>query len=272
MMYSIPWTIVTLSFYLSSLFTVHPPLLKENWEKEKKQTLKVLAYNIHHANPPSRPGFIDIPAIARVISESGAELVALQEVDVYTERSGKDLHQAKALAEETGMHYYFFKSIDHQGGEYGNAILSKYPIEESKGYPLPFEEGTEPRAVIVVTVTLPSGERIKFASTHLDFSSDSIARMQAEKITEIFEDEALPVILAGDFNTTPDSETINHLDQHFTRTCREDCPPTIPVVNPHRVIDFIMFSPKNHFEVGTHKTINETYASDHLPVYAELLW
>jgi endonuclease/exonuclease/phosphatase family metal-dependent hydrolase len=246
------------------------PVQSHEETEGEKHTLKVLAYNIHHANPPSRPGFIDIPAIARVITESGAELVALQEVDVHTERSGKDLHQAKALAEETGMHYYFFKSIDHQGGEYGNAILSKYPIEESKGYPLPYEEGTEPRAVIVVTVSLPSGERIRFASTHLDFSSDSNALMQARKITEIFEDEQLPVIMAGDFNTTPDSETINHLDQHFTRTCRADCPPTIPVVNPRRTIDFIMFSPKDYFQVKTHHTIEETYASDHLPVYAEL--
>ena len=46
-----------------------------------KNQLTVLSYNIHHANPPSKPDFIDLPAIARVIKESGADVVALQEVD-----------------------------------------------------------------------------------------------------------------------------------------------------------------------------------------------
>ncbi|MEX2564584.1 MAG: endonuclease/exonuclease/phosphatase family protein [Cyclobacteriaceae bacterium] len=234
--------------------------------------LKVLAYNIHHANPPSKPDVIDIEAIASVILESEAELVALQEVDVRTERSGKDLHQAAKLAELTGMHYYFSKSIDYQGGEYGNAILSKYPIENSEVLPLPAEEGTEPRMLLVAEVNLPNGETIKFASTHLDYTSKTIAHKQAEAITSFFEKERLPVVMGGDFNSVPGSDAINHLDGFFKRSCQEDCPPTIPVINPNREIDFIMFSPKDHFRVITHRTIGETYASDHLPLMAEMSW
>src|SRR5690554_4405995 len=83
------------------------------------QSLKVLSYNIHHANPPSKPDFIDLPAIAKVINESDADLVALQEVDVNTIRSGKGINQTEELGRLTNRHYFFVKGIDYQGGEYG---------------------------------------------------------------------------------------------------------------------------------------------------------
>src|SRR5690606_1629000 len=118
--------------------------------------IKILSYNIHHANPPSKPDLIDLEAIAKVIMESGADLVAVQEVDVYTERSGKESHQAEELARLTDMFYFFSKGIDYQGGEYGTAILSKYPISDMQRHELPNLEGvnSEPRTLAVVTVTI----------------------------------------------------------------------------------------------------------------------
>src|SRR5690554_689659 len=235
------------------------------------EKINILSYNIHHANPPSRPDHIDLAAIAKVILDSEADIVGLQEVDVYTERSGSDLHQAKDLAELTGMYFYFSKAIPYQGGAYGTAILSKYPLSDTLTYHLPAEEGTEPRTLSVATVELGNGQEIKFANTHLDYTSASNALSQAKTITDIFAEEQLPIILTGDFNATPDSETINHLDGHFTRTCRQVCAPTIPVNNPTRAIDFIMFKSQSSFVVSDHRVINETYASDHLPVSASLL-
>lgn len=73
-------------------------------------TINVMTYNIHHCNPPSEPDRMDVGAIARIIREQDPDLVALQEVDVKTSRSGKELDQAKRLAELTNMHYYFKKS------------------------------------------------------------------------------------------------------------------------------------------------------------------
>lgn len=248
-----------------SIFGYSTPVFGQN-------EVKVLAYNIHHANPPSIPDSIDLPAIAKVIKNSGADLVALQEVDVYTERSGPELHQAKILAEMTGMYYYFEKSISFQGGEYGNAILSRFPIDEKEKLQLSSAENTEPRSMLVVQVTLPEGEKLKFASTHLDFSSNTNAANQAKDITAYFEKETLPVILAGDFNAVIGSEAINQLDRHFTRTCQQDCPPTIPVINPKKAIDFIFYRPENEIAVEDHRVIPETYASDHLPVGATLVW
>ncbi|MDR7128129.1 endonuclease/exonuclease/phosphatase family metal-dependent hydrolase [Algoriphagus sp. 4150] len=246
--------------------------LQPDPEKPKGRAIKVLSYNIHHSNPPSRPDFIDLEAIAKVIKESKAEIVGLQEVDVFTSRSGSDLHMAKSLAEMTEMPYFYFsKGIDYEGGEYGTAILSKYPLTDTKTILLPAEEGTEQRTISVATVNLEKGLRYQFANTHLDFSSERNALSQAEMIVQYFAEETMPVILVGDFNSTPDSAPISTLDGSFTRTCRNDCAPTIPVINPKKTIDFIMYRRSGDFTVRNHRVIKESYASDHLPVLAELI-
>jgi len=238
---------------------------------DKGKPFKVLCYNIHHANPPSKPGYIDLPAIARVIKESGADLVALQEVDVNTDRSGKGIHQARELAKLTGMYSFFVKTIDHGGGDYGIAILSKFPILDSASYKLPMKEGAggEPRGVAAITVKLPGGKKILFASTHLDLKPANKLLHSAE-LNRIFKNQRHPVILAGDFNSLPDSEVIKELDSQFTRTCTESCGFTIPEVKPNRTIDYIMFSKTAKIDVLSHQVIAEPYASDHLPVLSEL--
>lgn len=242
---------------------------QKTYIREDDTTFKVLSYNIHHANPPSVPDKIDLEAIAKVINESGASLVGLQEVDVHTLRSGKSSNQAEELGKMTGMHVYFSKGIDYQGGEYGTAILSKYPILKAERHELPNREGlkAEPRTLAVVTVEV-EGERIKFANTHLDYTNAENNLLQVNKILDIFEGEQLPVILVGDFNALPESPSIQLLDQHFTRSCTENCGFTIPQVHPNRTIDFIMASKEAPFEVTAHEVINEPYASDHLPVLA----
>lgn len=235
-----------------------------------KGVLKVMTYNIHHANPPSEQVKIDMEAIARVINQEKPDLVALQEVDVYTERSGKKLDQARELGRLTGMKSFFMKALDYQGGEYGIAVLSKHPIVDSAGYLLPRDPavGGEDRAVASITVQLPGNKKVIFASTHLDLK-ESNRLSQAKALTGHFENSNIPMILAGDFNALVGSPVINWFDQHLTRTCSTDCAPTIPVVNPNRTIDFIMYKPENSFKVLKTRVIDEQYASDHLPVVAE---
>ena len=237
---------------------------------QKDRNVKVMAYNIHHANPPSKPDYIDLEAIAKVILAADPDLVALQEVDANTKRSGIDQNQAKELGILTGMNYYFEPSIPFQGGGYGNAILSKFPIEKKAFYSLSAAEGTEPRAVLTVQVTLPGKQKVKFASTHLDYSVGSNTAQQAKDVIDYFKKEKLPVILAGDFNAVVDSDAIKTMDSSFERTCTENCPPTIPVIKPKKAIDFIYFKSKKDFTVKHHEVISETYASDHLPVFTIL--
>jgi endonuclease/exonuclease/phosphatase family metal-dependent hydrolase len=248
----------------------HQALIDKD-ETQELKTLRVLCYNIHHANPPSKPDDLDLDAIARVINKEKPDIVALQEVDVNTNRSGK-INQAKLLAEKTGMKAYFFaKAINYGGGEYGVAILSKYEILGSQNYPLP-DNGTnnpEPRVLATARIRTPSGFEFMFGNTHLEVREEENRLMQMEEIGIIANSTSLPFIIAGDFNAIPQSKTINKLDYLFERTC-EPCAPTIPQINPTRAIDFIAFRPTETFKVIEHRVIQETYASDHLPVFVVL--
>jgi endonuclease/exonuclease/phosphatase family metal-dependent hydrolase len=234
--------------------------------------LKVLSYNIHHCNPPSAGTTIDVDTIAGVIRKLNPDVVALQEVDVHTNRSGNTVNQAQVLGEKTGMNAYFFKAINHDGGEYGVAILSKIAVSDFKRYPLPTvaESKGEPRILATVTLKGANGKDILFACTHLDAQSNPQNRLlQVREITAILKNNPLPVIIAGDLNAATGSEVINIFDESFTRTCT-DCAFTIPVLKPNKTIDFIGYTPASKFEVIDHEVVKETYASDHLPVNVKL--
>lgn len=235
----------------------------------KKQRFKVMTYNIHHCNPPSAGDKIDVEAIAKVINAEKPDFVALQEVDVNTERSGKGKNQAQQLAKLTGMQFYFSKAIDHQGGDYGVAVLTRFPIVDSVRYALPIrpELKEEDRTIAAVTVTLPDSRKLIFASTHLGLKEPNRI-LQAETIQQYFGNTELPMILGGDFNATPDSPVIAYFDKYFTRSCSE-CKPTIPVDVPKKTIDFIMHKQGSKLKSTNTKVIDEKYASDHLPVTAE---
>jgi endonuclease/exonuclease/phosphatase family metal-dependent hydrolase len=230
-------------------------------------TLNVLSYNIHHCNPPGAGTLIDVDTIAGVIRKLNPDLVALQEVDVRTKRSG-GVDQAALLGEKTGMKAYFFKAIDHDGGEYGVGILTKLPVSGFKQYKLPTvaESKGEPRILATITIKGRDGKDLIFACTHLDAQSNPQNRLlQIREISTILKENSLPVIIAGDLNAATGSEVINIFDETFTRTCSA-CAYTIPVKNPNKTIDFIGYKPADRFEVEKHEVINETYASDHLPV------
>lgn len=229
--------------------------------------LKVMSYNIHHANPPSKPELIDMEAIALVISKAQPDLVALQEVDVNTKRSG-NIDQANWLADRLKMEVFFAKAIDHDGGKYGVAILSRFPIDKKKIIRLPSQPETkgEPRILATVMVNLPNGKKFRFGCTHLDAQKAETNRlMQAQVLVSEGKTMQMPFIMAGDWNARPNSKTVETIDQAFTRTC-SDCEYTIPVINPKSTIDFISFGKNHPLKVISHQVIPERYASDHLPI------
>ena len=93
--------------------------------RKSPEQLTVLAYNIRHGEGMDNK--IDLQRIADVISKVNPDLVALQEVDKFCKRSGqRDL--ARELGEMLGMQHRFGKFMDYQGGEYGMAVLSRFPI------------------------------------------------------------------------------------------------------------------------------------------------
>lgn len=240
-------------------------------EQTQPMELRVMSYNIHHASPPSTKDSIDIAAIVNAISSQAPDLVALQEVDVNTRRSGTG-NQAEMIAEKLGMYAYFGKAIDFNGGEYGTAILSRFPISDPITYLLPKIEGpgSESRVLATAKVQLPSGQSILFGSTHLDHRGDPASRLlQVTEILKIAEKEQLPMIVAGDLNAKPDSKEMKLLGTKFSLSCT-DCPNTFPADEPDRSIDHIAFYPKGKMEVRAHRVVEEALASDHRPVFTLL--
>lgn len=229
-----------------------------------------MTYNIHHANPPSKPNFIDLDAIAAVINKQKPDIVMLQEVDVNTGRS--KLNEASLLAEKTKMNFYFAKAIDHDGGDYGVAILSRYSLSNGVTHKLPTLAGTDGELRVLATANVTvNGKMITLACTHLDAQrSDTNRVLQINTITEILEKEQNPVILAGDLNARSGNVVINTLDKYFLRSCLQNCAFTIPQDNPTSEIDFIAIRPAAAFAILSHRVIDEKYASDHLPVIATL--
>jgi len=235
-------------------------------------TVKVMTYNVHHCNPPEKQGVIDVAATAAVIKSQNADIVAVQEVDVNTGRSGK-INQAEQLALKAGYKsFYFAKAMDYDGGQYGVLILSKYPLADTKTHMLPKTEGNksgEPRVLATATVALPGGKTIQFGCTHLEAYNNASRLLQIKEINRIAGETSLPFMVAGDFNAHEGSEVINTLDQHFARTCN-NCPATFSEEEETGTIDFIAFSPKNTFGVVSHKVVPDHKTSDHMPVVAEL--
>ncbi|GGG14535.1 endonuclease/exonuclease/phosphatase family protein [Pontibacter amylolyticus] len=230
-----------------------------------------MSYNIRHANPPSKKDVVELESIANVIRKESVDLVALQEVDVGIARSG-NANQAEALAQLLGMHFYFAKAIDFGGGEYGVAILSRYPLTDTRKVPLPeeAEPNAEDRVLALATVQLPGGQRVRFGSTHLDVLSGANRLQQVQTINAIAGSEQLPFILGGDLNDLPDSPAMAALDQAFQRTCQINCEPTFPQDRPDRIIDYIVFSRAFNLKVLSQYVVPESYASDHRPVVAVL--
>jgi endonuclease/exonuclease/phosphatase family metal-dependent hydrolase len=255
-----------ISIFMQLYFLQNVQAQSKSADKKNQEVLRIMSYNIHHANPPSKPGFIDLDAIARVINDAKADIVALQEVETGVNRSGR-VDEAKMLAEKTGLHYQFFKAIDHDGGDYGIAILSRYKMQDVKLVPLPQKITAEKRILGYATIRVGK-QKFILANTHLDATKIHDNRVvQMEGILKEFEKSTLPVILCGDLNSVAGTEVINLLDQQFKRTCTEDCPGTIPHDNPRRTIDFIA-TKDIKWQLLKYEVIPESYASDHRPVMA----
>ncbi|MCZ6856605.1 MAG: endonuclease/exonuclease/phosphatase family protein [Gemmatimonadetes bacterium] len=233
---------------------------------QQSTTVRILAYNIRHG--AGMDDVVDLERAARVIRRINPDLVALQEIDNQTTRTNR-VDQAKRLGELTGMHHVFGGFMDYREGQYGMALLSRFPFIETINHRLP--DGQEPRTALTARVRLGTdGPEIFFVGIHL-YRSAAERLAQARRIVEIFDDESRPVILAGDFNSAPDSDVLQLLSETWTIPDKGPDNLTFPSVDPRREIDFIMFRPSGAFEVVAIDVIDEPLVSDHRPVVLEIV-
>lgn len=232
-------------------------------------TLRVLCYNIHHGE--GLDGKLDLERIARVILDAKADIVGLQEVDRGVERTQRRDLPAE-LAKLTGMTVQFDRNIPHQGGEYGNAVLTRFPIRRARNTHLTMIGQGEQRGVQQVVLDV-DGREVLFMNTHLDARRDSAERERSavELVQLVAAAGAMPVILVGDFNAVPDSPAIATVRAALTdvwSVVGNGPGHTVPVKNATRRIDYVWITPATITPVSMSVPYSE--ASDHLPILAEL--
>lgn len=233
-------------------------------------TFRVMSYNIHHGEGVD--GKVDIERIAKLIKDEDVDIVGLQEVDKGVERTARRDFPAE-LARLTGMTCVFSNNFHHQGGEYGNAVLTRFPVLNwtNRHYRM-LREG-EQRGIMQLTLKV-HGRDLVFMNTHIDFRPDDTERlMNVDEMKDMISRvKGSPLILCGDFNCTPDSLPYKRLSEVLMDawTAAGDGDGfTIPARSPKRRIDFIWLS-RESGPVPKRVWVPVTEASDHRPVAAEL--
>lgn len=262
------WTVrsarIDRSIFNGRLPSDHYPITAVLTVAANQSPLKVLSYNIHHAR--GLDDKLGVKRIAQVIRDADADFVALQEVDQNTKRS-ENVDQAAQIAKLTDMYHHFGKAIDLQGGAYGQALLSKYPLEDFQTIQLPNESGREQR--IALTANAQVGEHtIQLIGTHLDHQAEELRIKQVEAIVPLLKKDADISILAGDMNALPESRTLEVLLKVWGKPSNESVS-TYSAKKATRQIDFVLLnSPSGKLQDLTTGSLvaPATEASDHLPL------
>lgn len=248
---------------------------------ELPREIRVITYNIHHGE--GTDGKIDLPRIAKVLLAERPDVVALQEVDQNTRRSGR-VDQPAELARLTSMAVVFGHNIDYDGGGYGTAVLTRLPVRSSesvklKSFYTSTPQHAEQRAVQIIELGEPDSPTLLFLCTHLDYRPKDDERFNsAVTINDLMRKRAeAPAIIAGDFNAMPESRVIREFAMEWKIVGRDgdNINPqsallTFPSSKPNRWIDDVMVRPAARWQVIEARVLDEPVASDHRPALAVL--
>lgn len=141
---------------------------------QAQNNLRLMTYNIRNAT--GMDGVTDYQRIADVIVREGAEVVAVQEVDSMTRRSGGH-YVLGEVASRARMHASFAPAINYDGGKYGIGILSKKEPLRVKAIGLPGRE--EARALLMAEF-----DDYVYCCTHLSLTEED--RMASLALIEKF--------------------------------------------------------------------------------------
>ena len=227
---------------------------------QAQNTLKLMSYNIKNAN--GMDNVCNFQRIANVINNASPDVVAIQEVDSMTNRSGQK-YVLGEIAERTQMHGYFAPAIDYDGGKYGIGLLTKQVPLRLQTLPLPGRE--EARTLILAEFV-----DYIYCCTHMSLTEED--RMKSLELVKAFTSSSTkPLFLAGDMNAEPESGFIKELQKDF-QILSNPKQHTFPAPDPKETIDYIATLKQNAkgFAVISAKVINEPMASDHRPILVEL--
>ncbi len=228
---------------------------------------RVATYNIRHGN--GMDNRIALERTAGVLRGLEADIIALQEVDNGVTRSGR-VDQSLVLATLLGVERAFGAFMPYGGGEYGLAILSRYPILDVAEVRLP--AGAEPRIALAATIALPNADTVTVVNVHFDWITNDNARItQARALARYLDTLSGSWLLMGDFNDLPDSRTLRLFSERVLDYPKPaDSSFTFPSTMPEKEIDYILASRDGVWKFTEMTVIADTVASDHRPVLAEI--
>ena len=236
--------------------------------------LTVMTYNIHQGRDAD--GVLDLDRVAAAIRAQEADLVALQEVGRHWSADSAFRDQAADLGEQLAMEFVFGANLDRdppQPGaprrQYGTAILSSWPILESRNILLPrASSATEQRGLLLADVEV-DGARFRLHNAHLGVSAQD-RELQVVAILAEVDKTTRPHALAGDFNAPPTAPELaplfERLRDAWTLAADGDGF-TFPASEPTVRIDYVLVSAD--LTVSTARVPAEL-SSDHRPLVAEL--
>ena len=223
--------------------------------------LTIATYNIHGAM--GTDGRFAPDRIARVIRETRADVIALQEVPLGGGRSPNVLEY---LRSETGYRSAAAATITEPEGLFGNAVLSRYPMAEVRTIDLSFR-AFEPRGALDTDLDC-HGHPLRVVATHLGLNPAE-RRDQVERLLECFDTEEMAVVLLGDINEWfMWGRSLRMLKSHFQKA---PSPATFPSRWPLLALDRIWIRPRQRLvRVRVHASGLARVASDHLPLVAHI--
>jgi endonuclease/exonuclease/phosphatase family metal-dependent hydrolase len=227
--------------------------------------VRLATYNIKHASLKG------LPAVAAALAPLQADLVALQEVDIRVDRSGR-VDQARELGRLLGLQPVFARAFDLEGGNYGVALLTRWPAIAERvtllpsASDVPRPDGVEPRVLLEVDLATPAGA-MTVAVTHLGLSSAERLEQAGAILAHLQRPRA---VLVGDLNEGPGEPAFERLASYF-RDALAALPDrrTFPAEAPQLAIDHVLVSPDLPLPAAVRRVPAD--ASDHLPVVVEFV-
>ena len=230
--------------------------------------MKIMTFNTQHCLDYINRR-IDFSLMANTINDLNADIVALNEMFDNSHLEEFD-HQTEKISKLTTLPYFFFaKAINDPAGEYGNGILSRYPIKSAESIIIPDPspkqvEGGYYETRCLLKAHLENG--LTVLVTHFGLNPDE-QENAVKTVMEHLQDEKC--ILMGDFNVTPDDKVLLPIREKMKDTgdLFKEEKLSFPSDKPEIKIDYVFVSPD--IEVVS-ADIPSIVASDHRPHIAEI--
>jgi len=226
---------------------------------EAGPVVRAATYNIHYGY--NTPWQLSLEEQAQAIAASGADLVALQEVDTGRPTSYM-IDDALWLGRRLGMEAVYLPTVEHLTGI---ALLSRFPLVSSSGRLV--TSRLEQTGVVWAKVTVGK-QTLDAYGVWLGLEPEERATQIGEVLAFIGEREGA-AILGGDFNSPPDSPVYARIAASGFAdpfaVLRLGNPPTSPAIEPQERIDFVWLRGLQ----PTNAQVMDSLASDHRLVVVE---